>query len=344
MREEAGRLKDYWYVGGTAGEVGRRKPFASTVLGEKLVLFRDARGEPVALSDRCLHRNAPLSAGDVFDGCIGCPYHGWTYDSEGRLVDIPATADGTEVPELGLRRWKTVERYGLVWVWMGEGEPDKEPFQMPYWGQRGWSCYYMVTHFDNGVTQLVENFMDVPHTVFVHKGWFRNEARKRVGMHVERTADSVLVTYDQPDDQIGFTSRILNPKNEPMVHTDRFYLPNVTRVDYDFGERGFVITSQCTPISPYESRVYTLISYNLGRRSVNRLAKAFLPWYTRKVIQQDVDIMAIQGANLKHHQTEHFHHSEADLHHIWIEQLRDWAAQEQGAPLPGEERTVEFWI
>lgn len=343
MREESGKLKDWWYAAATSKELGRNKPLARTILGERLVVWRSAGGAPVALSDRCLHRNAPLSEGDLFDGCLGCPYHGWTYDQEGRLVGVPAQEAGAPVPELAVRRWAVTERYGLVWVWMGDDAPHREPFAMPHWDEPGWAAYYMVTDFDNGVTQLVENFMDVPHTVFVHKGWFRTASRTRVGMTVEKTDHSVLVTYEQPNDQIGFTSRLLNPKGEPMVHTDKFYLPNVTRVDYEFGRRGFVITSTCTPEGPFRSRVYTLISYNLGRRLFNALARPFLPWYTRRVIGQDVEIMAHQGKNLRHHATEAFHHAEADLHHQWIEELRAWAVHEQGAPEPMV-RDAAFWI
>lgn len=344
MRDRAGRLKDYWYAVGLPGDATDRRPLARTVLGERLVLWRDRTGAVVALSDRCLHRNAPLSEGDLFDGCIGCPYHGWTYAADGRLVGIPAQADGAPVPDHRVRAWPTREQDGLIWVWTGDGPPDKDPFPMPYSGVPGWTHYTMVTDFANGVTQLVENFMDVPHTVFVHRGWFRSPARKRVRMEVERTHDSVLVTYHQPDDRIGFTSRILNPAGEPMVHTDRFYLPNVTRVDYQFGRRGFVITSTCTPVSDAQTRVYTRIGYNVGGRVFQRLIRPFLPWYTRRVIEQDVEIMRIQGDNLRHHRTDAFHHAEADLHHVWIEQLRAWAAAEEGPPIPGEVREAEFWI
>ena len=81
---------------------------------------------------------------------------------------------GSPIRKRKLEHFPTLERYGLIWVWMGdEKTPDKEPFEMPYFKKDGWDCYYMETCFPNNVTNLVENFMDVPHTVFVHKGWFR---------------------------------------------------------------------------------------------------------------------------------------------------------------------------
>ena len=348
MRRESGRLAEYWYAAAKSDEVGTDRPVGAVVLGEMVVLWRGADRRVLAMKDRCLHRNALLSEGDVFDGCLGCPYHGWTYDASGRCINIPSEGPNGKAPEQErrLETYPVLERDGLVWVWMGVGtQPDKEPFSMPHYATPGWGAYYMKTRFQNNVTNLVENFMDVPHTVFVHKGWFRSRSRKRVPTTVERTDHSVLVTYDQPRDSIGFTEKILNPQGLPMVHTDKFYMPNTTRVDYVFGDeaRAFVITSTCTPISEYETEVYTLISYKLGL--FNAVARFFLPAYTRKVIEQDVDIMAIQGRGLRHYGEAEFTSTPADTLHVHIEALRAWAESGQAAPPPPPvvER-MDFWI
>lgn len=347
MLQEAGLLRDYWYAAAQAKDVTDKQPLARTIMGEMLVLWRNSAGQAVTMRDRCLHRNAPLSAGDLFDGKIGCPYHGWTYDDSGQCVSVPSEGANGACPKLNkaLRVYPTREQDGLVWVWMGEGEPDKEPFRMPYWQAPGWTAYYMETPFNNAVTNLVENFMDVPHTVWVHKGWFRNRSRKRVGAKVERTEDSVLVTYDQPSDSIGFTDRILNPNGLSLVHTDKFYMPNNTRVDYIWGndERSFVITSTSTPVSPTSCLVFTLIGYRFGR--LDKLVKLGLPWYTRKVIEQDVDIMEVQGRTLRHYGANEFESTPADTLHVFIESLRDYAASGGTLPKPAPTvENIEFWI
>ena len=179
----------------------------------------------------------------------------------------------------------------------------------------------MITDFDNEVTHLAENFMDVPHTVFVHRGWFRNQSKKKVPIDVETKAGSVLVTYNQAADSIGFTGRVLNPKNHPMVHTDCFILPNITKVDYHFGSsNSFVIISQCTPVSTLKTRVYTAIIYKVG--FLSEILKPFFRFYTRRVIQQDVEIMAIQGQNFKFDFRTQFESTDADVVHAEIEKLR----------------------
>ena len=348
LRFRSGTLHEHWYVAALSGQVTSKRPFASTVLEEPLVLFRGADGRATVLVDRCLHRNAALSRGDVFDGCIGCPYHGWTYDAEGRLVGVPSEGPGAGAQATRrVERFATVEQDGLVWVYMGTPERAgaRAPFRLPHAGEPGWRSYLMLTWFDGDVTDLVENFMDVPHTAFVHAGWFRRASNaKRAEAVVERARDAVHVEYFQPDDSIGFARWLLNPDGATMTHTDRFFMPNVTRVDYMWGERrGFVITSQITPVTPTRALVYTAITFRFGM--FNGVARLLLPAYTRTVINQDVRIMAVQTRNLQRFGTRRFHGTAADAIHRAIEALRDHAAAgEVGPPPEPSTARIEFWM
>ncbi len=356
-----GALKRFWYVACLDVELPHDKPIARTILGQPLVLFRDASGRAKCMTDRCLHRAAALSAGVVIDGTLCCPYHGWSYDGDGRCVHIPSlgpTQRGTRLKlapdDVGcLQSWPTLEQDGLVYVYLGGDAPPLRPaFRVPHKHDPSWQVYFMVTKFDNGVTNLVENFMDVPHTVFVHKGWFRNQKQQRVPATVARTDGEVLVTYQQKDDKISGLGVILNPTGEPMVHTDHFFMPNITRVDYLFGTRsGFVINSQCTPIGPTSSLVYTAISYKLpvGPLStiVGRAIEPLMHWYTRQVITQDTDIMRIQKRGLTTgDKNVRFTSTEADLLHHDIELYRRWlldGANDNARP-DDASRAIEFWI
>ena len=344
MRDRCGLLKDAWYAAALSTQLTAKAPMGRLILEQPLVLWRTDGGKAVAMEDRCAHRNAALSNGAVFGGRLGCPYHGWVYDGAGRCVAVPSQGDGKPA-NVCVRAFHVREQHGLIWVWMGDGAPTRDPIPMPYWDTPEWGTYYMVTEFPNEVTHLVENFMDVPHTTFVHHGWFRKPAHKRVKVTVERTADSVLVTYDLPNDKVGFLDRIVNPDAAPIEHTDKFYMPNNTRVDYSFGpRRGFTITSTCTPRGPFDTIVYTLISYKLGW--VNRLARLWMPFYTRQVIEQDVDIMRIQGDNLRRFGVRvQFHSTDADLLHDYVESLRDHAERGGTGPAPAPVvKVTEFWI
>jgi len=346
MRAASGLLRDYWYVACLSETLKPNRPLGREILEEALVLFRDSAGKAVCFRDRCLHRNALLSEGVVKAGCVECPYHAWRFDSKGRCVEVPSARRDAPLPKKELVSFPTREQDGLVWVYMGVAEEHSqvEPFRIPHYGDAVWRQYYMETLFENDVTNCVENFMDVPHTVTVHSTWFRNKAERPVRATVERTEDSVLVTYHQEQDEIGLSTKILNPGNEPMEHTDKFYMPNVTRVDYTFGaSRGFVITSQCTPETPSRTRVYTAIAYRMGRLA-GLFGRVLLPPYTRKVIQQDVEIMANQGQSLRRYGSE-FLNGEADLLHRYIESQREWAQRggEGAKPAPKREEIL-FYI
>ncbi len=270
------------------------------------------------------------------------------YDGAGALVRVPS-----EGPRQRRRSGAAVERFptreqdGLVWVWLGSREPrpGEEPYAFEPRGD-GWRSYPMVTRFRGDVTDLVENFMDVPHTAFVHAGWFRRATNARAASAVvERTADSVCVTYDQPDDSIGFSRLLLNPDGLPMTHTGRFFMPNVTRVDYLWGaRRGFVISSQITPVTPTAAVVYTVIAFRFGRH-LNAIARRLLPAYTRVVIEQDVRIMANQTVDISRFGGRRFRGTEADVVHRAIETLREHAKHGAAGPAPQPQTTsIRFWM
>lgn len=48
---------------------------------ERLALFRN-QGRLFATSNVCRHQGGPLGEGRIVDGCITCPWHGWTYQPE----------------------------------------------------------------------------------------------------------------------------------------------------------------------------------------------------------------------------------------------------------------------
>src|SRR5262245_7419608 len=119
-------FRHYWYPALRSHEVSER-PRALKMLGENLVFVR-ANGKAHALIDRCAHRGMVLSQGSCLaEGTITCPYHGWTFDvADGRCV--AALTDGPESSVVGkrgkrVRTYPVDERNGVVYVYMGDGNP-----------------------------------------------------------------------------------------------------------------------------------------------------------------------------------------------------------------------------
>lgn len=348
LKERDRELINNWYIACLSSEL-KNNPYETIIYDTKLVLFRDENNKAACLKNMCLHRHSELSCGDIEKGKIVCPYHGWVYNAEGVVTSVPSEGPEMIKGKRCQKSFPTVEQDGVIWVWMGDPEKKDESkiWSFPHVSsdKEGWTYYFMVTDFNNEVTNLVENFMDVPHTVFVHKGWFRNRSLTKVPITVETKNGGVLVSYHQENDQIGVLIRpLLNPKNEPMVHTDHFIFPNITRVDYSFGKNyKYIINSQCTPVSKMKSRVYTYIGYKLP--FVGKILQPFIHFYTRQVIEQDVWIMDAQARNLNPSLFTQFQSTPADEPHIQIERLRNLGVSGDKSVYEVEKRVdATIWI
>ena len=117
-------LRKFWYPVIQITELaGNPQPFE--LLGEKIVIWSDATGKPAALQDRCCHRSAQLSIGKVVDGNICCAYHGWQFRSDGACDRVPQLKIDEPIPATyKVQSYHCTERYGYVWVCLGEPLTD----------------------------------------------------------------------------------------------------------------------------------------------------------------------------------------------------------------------------
>ncbi len=163
-------LRDSWFAVARTIDVGVA-PHAVTLLATKVVLYRSEHGV-VAAPDRCPHREAPLSAGTVVDGCLVCPYHGWSFGDDGTCVNVPSAADHVPPPPRAhLSTFACTERYGLVWVCLGTPNAD-----LPTIGHDDDPAFRRInTPVDvwrTSATRMVDNFLDITHFPWVHVGTF----------------------------------------------------------------------------------------------------------------------------------------------------------------------------
>lgn len=162
-------VRNAWYVAAWAHELDEAPFIGRTLIGEPLILFRQADGGIAALADRCCHRQAPLTRGRREGDCIRCMYHGLLFDAAGECREVPGQ---TVVPRaLRVRGYPAVEHNRWVWVWMGDparadiarlpdtgalGDPDA--VYLP-----GYACW------DVDQRLVVDNLVDFSHLSFVHE-------------------------------------------------------------------------------------------------------------------------------------------------------------------------------
>ncbi|HUK58264.1 MAG TPA: aromatic ring-hydroxylating dioxygenase subunit alpha [Stellaceae bacterium] len=172
-------LRNAWYAAIWAGDLAER-PVARTIIGQKLVLFRGASGGAAALADRCCHRAAPLSRGEVVGDTLRCGYHGLSFDAAGRCVAVPIQE---QVPRgAAVQSFPTVERQNVVWVWMGDAaraDPAKIP-DLPWLASPDWTTTPGYLHVDANAQLLVDNLLDFTHVPYVHPGTLAGDPREAV--------------------------------------------------------------------------------------------------------------------------------------------------------------------
>lgn len=185
-------VRDCWYAVAFSGEVGEGL-LARTALGHDIVLFRQADGLPVALTDRCPHRLLPLSKGKRCGDHVECGYHGLRFDGSGACIKVP----GQEriPPAANVRAWPLAERYGLVFLWPGDpanADPTLLP-AIPKWDAPGWGkSVGPRTHFASNYLAILENLLDPAHTTFVHTRTIGNAAAAEVAPRTEERGDEIV--------------------------------------------------------------------------------------------------------------------------------------------------------
>lgn len=336
-------LDTFWYIVAESKSLLRR-PLAAIAFGQRIVLFRDNHGHPVALEDRCHHRNAPLSEGSVCQGKIRCPYHGWVYDSDGTLAEIPALEhEDVKTIQTSITRYHCIEQQGYIWVCLSPSPAREKPLFFPYLNQPGWTSFTMKTRFNAPVDACLENFLDCPHAAHVHKGWFRSHVGRKVRAIVRTLEDGAEAEYfDEPREKSAVW-RLLSPEKTTMQHFDRFIAPATSQVDYKFSNgMMYSITSSCTPINAGQTEVFTVISFRT--KWFSQLIKLYFKPLAQKIIQQDVAILDQQSRTITQFGGADFVVTDADLLHHHIRDWRQAIINGESHPQAGIEKNIELYF
>ncbi len=194
-------IRDSWYVAAWAKEVGTETPLARTVLGEQLALFRTSNGAVAAIEGRCAHRGMSLANGKVQSDLIVCCYHGLAYDSLGKCVRIPGQGDRPN--NVRVRSYPVAERYGAVWVWMGDPMLADETriFQCEGIATDGADGFPFYFHVQANYLYINDNLSDLLHQAYLHNPSFGGGAAP-LGETIPVVAEqesNITVRWDWPN-------------------------------------------------------------------------------------------------------------------------------------------------
>ncbi|KAL0312185.1 UNVERIFIED_CONTAM: protein, chloroplastic [Sesamum radiatum] len=160
-----------WYPLYLTKNVPDDAPLGLTVFDKQVVLYRDGDGVLRCYEDRCPHRLAKLSEGQLFDGRLECLYHGWQFDGNGKCVKIPQLPTGAKIPRSAcVKTYEIRDSQGVIWIWMSHKKPPN-PDKLPWFEifDRPGCQDNSTTHelpYDHSI--LLENLMDPAHVPISH--------------------------------------------------------------------------------------------------------------------------------------------------------------------------------
>ena len=164
-------FRRYWMVAGTTRDL-YDIPQAVRLLGEDLVLFRDANGKIGLVGQNCPHRGTSLEYGEIEDGGIRCPYHGWLFNIHGQCLEMPGEPkDSKFAAKVKHLAYPVKELGGLIFAYMGPDQDNPPP--LPKYraladptGQRSLEATRL---YDYNWFNFIENGADPVHFSTLHR-------------------------------------------------------------------------------------------------------------------------------------------------------------------------------
>ena len=306
-----------WYVIGTPQSISSNKPYQATVWDKKYAVWRNmTTGEYYAIDDACPHKGASLAKGKIRNQCVVCPYHGYEYDGNGKLITVPGinfqqhnSINSSTLPVYNAAKYHVVERNG--WVYLNtmpnylmspNHTYDTNIFEEPEAGL-GYSCVQLEMDFDCYSRILSENSLDVMHIGFVHT--FGNRERPAPFQEYPPTQVSPFhfkTSYLYESGRDSMVKKIFDIKQ--LKIENEFILPHTTVARVIFDPYVSTVITFALPISETKSRLFVKTYRNFWQNSVG---DAFTEKMMRntmlqdKIVVENIDMRFMDGKfNMKY--------------------------------------------
>lgn len=294
-------LQNVWYFGIPASQLKPGQMKSLVIMGEPVVFFRDETGKAAALRDICPHRGIPLSYGQVLKGELECPYHGWTFNTQGTCTKIPSLTSDQDLDcrKIKVRSYPVTEQQGQVWIFIGEKNFDpalapKIPV-LDFWPKETRPKLVKIVDFPCHIDHAVIGLMDPAHGPYVHKSWFWRsektmyEKRKKFG--------PVDYGFQMIRHRPSSNSKAYKIFGGAPTTEINFTLPSVRVETVEVGQRRFVSYTALTPVSEKLTRVSQMAYWDIPWLG---LVSPFIRSFANKFLNQDKDAVTKQQDGLKY--------------------------------------------
>jgi phenylpropionate dioxygenase-like ring-hydroxylating dioxygenase large terminal subunit len=273
--------------------------------GESVIVIRGDDGNVRAFANVCRHRGSRLVDGEA--GCarrLVCPYHAWSYATDGRLTGVPGRGDypGLATERLGLVPVEQDIWRGFVFVRLVGGGPSVAEMMAPYDAEVAPYRFeelraigrVTLRRRDVNWKNIADNYSDGLHIPVAHPGLTRLFGRNyaiEAEAHVDRmTGDLVERPSANPSERAYQKYLPETPHLGPEAQRRWLYYKLWPNVAFDIYPDQ-VDFMQFLPVSPTETLIRE-IAYALpdGRREMR--AVRYLNWrINRRVNAEDTELV-----------------------------------------------------
>lgn len=314
INRESDFLDNAWYVAAPARQIINQL-ISIRLLGDDILFYRNSSGNPVALEDACPHRKLPLSMGTLVDDVVHCGYHGLQFNCAGECVGAP-TQD--KIPSNArVRSYAVVERYRLIWIWMGDPAlaDEADILQLPDYDDADWGltqggvlevkCNYLF---------LLDNLLDPSHVAWVHRTSFASAGTEDVALDIEETDTGMLVSRWIKDiqppayyaDMMPFSGNVDRLQYyQAVIPSIAINMSTYTRAgqggkDIDLPDDTYRMRSYhfITPIDEHSTRYHWFQHYNTNTR--DEAVRTFLNEGARGAFEEDRIVLEAVHRGMRH--------------------------------------------
>jgi glycine betaine catabolism A len=120
-----------WLQAGLEAEIPNPGDYLTYAVGkDSILLLRDPAGKVVAFFNTCRHRGARICGEKPGHAVrLVCPYHQWSYDLNGQLLQAPRMHAGFQVSGYRLKPVRVETVAGVIFVCLSDTPPDFAPLR-----------------------------------------------------------------------------------------------------------------------------------------------------------------------------------------------------------------------
>jgi len=304
-----------WYVVGTPSDISSRKAFKATVWGNNYAIWRNSTtGEYYGIDDVCPHKGASLSNGKLIRGCLACPYHGYEYNGDGKLVNVPGihfqqhhNSTPNTLPAYDSSKYTVVEKNGWVYLntfptYLHSQQLQINIFDEPE-ANNGFSCVFLEMDFDCYARILSENSLDVMHIGFVHTfGNRQNPAPTQELPPKQISPYHFKTSYLYESGKDSMVKKVFNIRN--LKIENEFVLPHTTVARVIFENYVSTVITFALPVSETKSKLFVKTYRNFWQNSAGDALTEKMMKTTMlqdKLVVENIDMRFMDGKfNMKY--------------------------------------------